>query len=147
MIMAADNVATETAKASAAMVLPCSLTDFLLFQYSSVNMMTSSNGNIFRVTGHLCGEFTGPQWFPRTKASDAEVWFFLWSASESTVEKQWWGWWFATQSFPLWRLYNGHCNDTQLCNHEQICCKTCLGVLLVRSNCAHKNTSQCKNNG
>ena len=23
-------------------------------------MMTSSNGNIFRVTGHLCGEFTGP---------------------------------------------------------------------------------------
>ena len=22
--------------------------------------MTSSNGNIFRVTGHLCGEFTGP---------------------------------------------------------------------------------------
>ena len=22
-------------------------------------MMTLSNGNIFRVTGHLCGEFTG----------------------------------------------------------------------------------------
>ena len=27
-------------------------------------MMTSSNGNIFRVTGHLCGEFTGPVEFP-----------------------------------------------------------------------------------
>ena len=28
------------------------------------NMMTSSNGNIFRITGHLCGEFTGhkDQW-------------------------------------------------------------------------------------
>ena len=25
------------------------------------NMMTSSNGNIFRITGHLCGEFTGPR--------------------------------------------------------------------------------------
>ena len=25
-------------------------------------MMTSSNGNIFRVTGHLCGEFTGLRW-------------------------------------------------------------------------------------
>ena len=25
-------------------------------------MMTSSNGNIFRVTGHLCGEFTGHRW-------------------------------------------------------------------------------------
>ena len=40
-------------------------------------MMTSSNGNIFRVTSHLCGEFTGPWWTPRTKASDAELWCFL----------------------------------------------------------------------
>ena len=40
-------------------------------------MMTSSNGNIFRVTGPLCGEFTGPRWIPRTKASDAELWCFL----------------------------------------------------------------------
>ena len=45
-------------------------------------MMTSSNGNIFRVTGHLCGEFTGPRWIPRTKASDAELWCFLWSEPE-----------------------------------------------------------------
>ena len=45
-------------------------------------MMTSSNGNIFRVNGHLCGEFTGPRWIPRTKASNAELWCFLWSASE-----------------------------------------------------------------
>ena len=44
-------------------------------------MMTSSNGNIFRVTGHLCGEFTGLRWIPRTKASDAEFWCFLWSVS------------------------------------------------------------------
>ena len=28
------------------------------------NMMTSSNGNIFRVAGHLCGESTGPGDFP-----------------------------------------------------------------------------------
>ena len=35
-----------------------------------------------RVTGHLCGEFTGPRWIPRTKASDAELWCFLWSAPE-----------------------------------------------------------------
>ena len=40
-------------------------------------MMTSSNGNIFRVTGHLCGKFTGPRWISRTKASDAELWCFL----------------------------------------------------------------------
>ena len=49
-------------------------------------MMTSSNGNIFRVTGPLCGEFTGHRWIPRTNASDAELWCFLWYAPEQTVE-------------------------------------------------------------
>ena len=33
------------------------------------HMMTSSNGNILRATGHLCGEFTGLRWIPLTKAS------------------------------------------------------------------------------
>ena len=42
----------------------------------SFNMMTSANGNIFRVTGHLCGKFTGRRWIPRTKASDEEVLMF-----------------------------------------------------------------------
>ena len=49
-------------------------------------MMTSSNGDIFCVTGHLCGKFTGPLWIPLTKASDAELWCFLWTGSELTVE-------------------------------------------------------------
>ena len=49
---------------------------------SLVRMMTSWNGNIFRVTGHLCGEFTGHRWIPHTKASDAELWCFHWSAPE-----------------------------------------------------------------
>ena len=48
-------------------------------------MMTSSNGNIFRVTGHLCGEFTGHRWIPRTKASNAELWCFLWCAPNGWV--------------------------------------------------------------
>ena len=30
-------------------------------------IMTSSNGNIFRVTGPLCGEFTGHRWIPLTQ--------------------------------------------------------------------------------
>ena len=47
-------------------------------------MMTSSNGNIFRVTSLLCGEFTGHRLIPRTKASDAELWCFLWSGTEPT---------------------------------------------------------------
>ena len=48
----------------------------------SYSMMTSSNGNIFRVTGSLCGEFTGHRWIPLTKASDAELWWLLWSAPD-----------------------------------------------------------------
>ena len=46
-------------------------------QPNGYHMTTSSNGNIFRVTGHLCGEFTGLRWIPHTKASDAELWCFL----------------------------------------------------------------------
>ena len=33
-------------------------------------MTTSSNGNIFRVNGLLCGEFTGHRWIPRKRASE-----------------------------------------------------------------------------
>ena len=44
-------------------------------------MMTSSNEDMFRITSPLCGEFTGPRWIPRTKASDAELWCFLWYAT------------------------------------------------------------------
>ena len=33
----------------------------------ALHMLTSSNGNLFRVTGHLCGEFTGHRWIPHTK--------------------------------------------------------------------------------
>ena len=50
-------------------------------------MMTSSNGNIFRVTGPLWGESTGHRWIPLTKASDAELWCFRWSAPEQIVEQ------------------------------------------------------------
>ena len=45
-----------------------------------------TNGNIFRVTGHLCWELTGHRWILHTKASDAELWCFIWSAPEWTVE-------------------------------------------------------------
>ena len=50
-------------------------------------MMTSSNGNIFHVTDPLWGEFTVHEWIPLTKASDAELWCFLWSAPEQTADQ------------------------------------------------------------
>ena len=39
------------------------------------------------VSGHLWGESTSDQWIPLTKASDSELWCFLWSAPEQTVEQ------------------------------------------------------------
>ena len=62
-----------------------------LTQYKSLqlikSMMTSSNGNIFHVTGLLQGGPTGHWWIPPTKARDAELWCFLWCAPEQTVEQ------------------------------------------------------------
>ena len=49
-------------------------------------MMTSSNGNTFRVTGPLCEEFTGE--FLTQRSSNAELWCFLLSASKQTVEQK-----------------------------------------------------------
>ena len=80
---------------------PCSL-----FSNDCAPMMTSSNGNIFRVTGHLCGEFTGPRWIPRTKASDTELWCFFYLHPNKWLSKQWRGWWFETLPCPLRRHRN-----------------------------------------
>ena len=66
-------------------------------------MKTSSNGNIFRVTGPLCGEFTGPGEFttqrPVTRSCD--VFFDL--RPNKRLSKLTWGWWFETPSWSLWR--------------------------------------------
>ena len=51
------------------------------------NMMTLLNGNFARVTGPLWGESSGHRWIALTKASNAEIWYFLWSAPEQTVEQ------------------------------------------------------------
>ena len=68
-------------------------------------MMMSSNGNIFRVTVHLCREFTGHQWIPHTKTSDTELWFFYMRLNKRS-SKQLCDWCSETPSRSLWR----HCN-------------------------------------
>ena len=74
------------------------------------NMMTSSNGNIFRVTGPLCGEFTGPGEFPaqRPVTRSFDVFFDL--CLNKRLSKQPWGWWFETPAWSLWRHRNGKSN-------------------------------------
>ena len=67
-------------------------------------MVTSSNGNIFHVTDHLCGEFTGHRWIPGTHKGQwrGVLMFFFYLQ----LSKQSWGWWFETSSHPLWRQCN-----------------------------------------
>ena len=69
-------------------------------------MLKSSNGNIFRVTGPLCGEFTGPVEFPtqRPVTRSFDVFFDL--RLNKPLSKQSWGWWFETLSRSLWRHRN-----------------------------------------
>ena len=71
------------------------------------SMMTSSNGNIFRVTGHLCGEFTGTREFPaqRPVTQSFDVFFDL--RLNKRLSKLPWGWWSEMLSRPLWRHCNG----------------------------------------
>ena len=71
-------------------------------------MMTSSNGNIFRVTGPLCGEsqVTGefPSLRPVTRSFDV---FFDLCLSKQLSEQST-RWWFETPSHSLFR----HCSET-----------------------------------
>ena len=83
-------------------------------------MMTSSNGNIFRVTGPLCGEFTGPGEFPtqRSVTRSFDVFFDL--RLNKRLSKQPWGWWFEPPSWSLWRHRNVQLLVAQLQQTEGI---------------------------
>ena len=69
-------------------------------------MMTSSNGNIFRVIYHLCGEVPGPGEFPAQRPVTRSFDVFFDMRLNKRLSKQSWGWWFEKLSRPLWR----HCN-------------------------------------
>ena len=98
-------------------------------------MMTSSNGNIFRATGPLCGEFTGPGEFPtqRPVTRSFDVFFDL--RLNKRLSKQPWGWWFETLSLSLWR----QCNDQVLTwTHDdqfygaEMCCNASHALFIKR---------------
>ena len=83
-------------------------------------MMTSSNGNIFRVTGPLSGEFSGQSpvtsEFPpqRPVTRNFDVFFDLHLNKRlSKLSRRWWS---ETPSRPLWR----HCND--LSGYKHVWC-------------------------
>ena len=69
-------------------------------------MMTSSNGNILRATGPLCGEFTGPSEFPTQRPVTRSFVVFFDLRRNKRLSKQPWGWRFETPSRSLWRHRN-----------------------------------------
>ena len=73
-------------------------------------MMTSSNGNIFHITGPLCEEFTGPGEFHTQRPVTWSFDVFFDSRVNKRLSEQPWGWWFETRSWSLWR----HCNGTDI---------------------------------
>ena len=76
-------------------------------EWRIITMMTSSNGHIFCVTGHLCREFTGLGEFPAQRPVTRSFGVFFDLRLNKRLSKQPWGWWFETPSWSLWR----HCND------------------------------------
>ena len=90
------------------------------------HMMTSSNGNIFRVTRHLWWESTGDRWILLTKASDAELWCFLWYAHNKRLSKQSRCRWFETPPSSLWR----HCNVDEITGVWNVAYQCCVIRLL-----------------
>ena len=73
--------------------------------------MASSNGNIFHVTGLLCGHSPITCEFPAQMASDPELWCFCLSSPEATIEQTMEMLVFETPSCSLWR----HCNVQWIC--------------------------------
>ena len=93
-------------------------------------MMTSSNGNIFRVTGPLFagnspvpGEF--PVQMPVTRSFD--IFFDL--CLNKRLSKQRWGWWFERPSRPLWRHCNERCRSFNLDRTHLPYCR-CVGYTI-----------------
>ena len=90
-----------------------------MYRCYTFDMMTSSNGNIFRVTGPLSGESSGHQCIPFTQrlvARSSDIVFDL--RLNKRLSKQSRRRWFDTVSCWLWRHFKKRIAD--LCRSIQI---------------------------
>ena len=112
--------------------------------------MTSSNGTIFRVTGPLCGEFTGPGEFPaqRPVTRSFDVFFDL--RLNKRLRKQQRRWWFETPPWLSWRHCNVYCDIWWLITEgrQGICrqnlCDALLSVSVLSSTGLYHSIEFCK---
>ena len=79
--------------------------------WDELSMKTSSNGNIFRVTGLLCGEPTVTVEFPSQRPVMQSFVVFLDLRLSKRLTKQPTRRWFGTQSRSLWRHFTA-CSQT-----------------------------------
>ena len=78
--------------------------------WSAYIMMTSSKGNIFRVTGALCaGNSPVPLNFPHKRPVTRRFDVFFELLLNKRLSKQSWGRWFETPPWSLWRQCNDIC--------------------------------------
>ena len=112
----------------------------LNLQKTNNSMTTSSNGNIFHVTGPLCGDFTGHRWIPaqRPVTRSFDVFFDL--RLNKRLSKQSRRRWFETPSHSLWRI----CSE--LIPRWGVLCvfKITFDRILRRSHCNSYRTKQIK---
>ena len=110
----------------------------------SSDMVTSSNGNIIRVSGPLCGEITGHRWISLTKASDAELCCY-WPGNGSLCSlanlrlNQFWRFFFFQQDIITKRNLGNYNQNTDFFNMwEEICTynHACLVTNLDHGQCS-----------
>ena len=109
-------------------------------------MMTSSNGNIFRVTGICAGNSPVPGEFPAQRPVTRSYHVFFDLCLNKPSSKQSWGWWFETLSRPLWQHCNGaKCHSlhigsvsitpiTDTCDPSTLCLSILLKYIHFRPN-------------
>ena len=108
----------------------------------SIIMINSSNGNIFRITGPLWGEFTSHQWIPPKRSAMRSFDVFFDVCLNKRLTKPSRRRWFKTPSGSLWH----HCNDgidnsPHYIFHKS--CSTCIIMPLVPGIILHPEALCC----
>ena len=93
--------------------------------------MTSSNGNIFRVTGPLCGEVTGHGEFPAQRPVTLSFDVFFDLRLNKRLNTQYWGWWFET--------HRAHYDVIVMCEPKRLSMGTPL-ILHQYGKCRYRET-------
>ena len=105
--MAVDSLATDGARPSAAMMVTYSRGIFQSQHSAFFSMTTSTDGNIFRVTGPSCGNSPVTGEFPSQRPVTRSFDVFSDLCLNKRLSKQSWSRWFETPSHSLWRQCNG----------------------------------------